>query len=98
MSIYGENYINGYEVLVILSITSIFFSLSSIMNKVYISLGYTKEIFYIVMLSAISMMFFLKVDILSGINGLAYVFLSFYIFNFIMYLTIYIMRNNKNKI
>lgn len=96
MSIYGVNYIKGYELLVILSITSIFFSLSSIMNKVYISFGYTKEILYIVSFSALSMISFLKFDILIGIFGLAYAFLYFYMMLFFLYMCFYI--NNTYNI
>jgi O-antigen/teichoic acid export membrane protein len=89
MSIYGENYTEGYKVLVILSVTSIFFSLSSIMNKVYISLVYTKEILYIISFSAISMIFLLKSNLLHNIIGLAYAFLYFYIMSFFLYLCCY---------
>jgi len=95
MSIYGENYIEGYKVLVILSVTAIFFSLSSIMNKIYISLGYTKEILYIVSFSAISMLFLLKSNLLYSTIGLAYAFLYFYILNFLLYsLRIFILKKS----
>jgi O-antigen/teichoic acid export membrane protein len=94
MSIYGENYIKGYQILIILSISSIFFSLSSILNKVLISLGYTKIIFYIVFINSILLIVLLKYDVLINILGLSLAFLIFYIGNFLLYIIFYIREIN----
>jgi O-antigen/teichoic acid export membrane protein len=89
MSLYGKNYIVGYQVLQILSITAIFFSLSSIMNKVYISKGRIKEIFFVTLISVTCMLLLLKFEIFQGLIGLAYSFMLFYFLNFILYFSIF---------
>lgn len=92
MSIYGDKYIEGYTVLIILSITSIFFSLSSIMNKVFISINYSLEIFYINFISSSLILILLKLNFLSGAVGLSYSFLYFYFCNCMLYFLIYLYK------
>jgi O-antigen/teichoic acid export membrane protein len=96
MSLYGKNYIVGYQVLQILSITAIFFSLSSIMNKVYISKGRIKEIFFVTLISVTCMLLLLKFEIFQGLIGLAYSFMIFYLSNFLLYI-FYNLLENKLK-
>jgi O-antigen/teichoic acid export membrane protein len=95
MSIYGEQYIKGYEILIILSITSIFYSLSSILNKVFISKGNIKSILFIITISVIGMILLLKSNIFIGVIGLAYSFLFFYCFLFILYSLVLFIQKNR---
>lgn len=89
MILYGKDYIQGYQVLQILSITAIFLSLSSIMNKVYISKSKTKEVAIITFISISIMLLLLKSELLNGIIGLAYSFMIFYLVNFLLYVILY---------
>lgn len=93
MSLYGKDYIDGYKVLQTLSITAIFFSLSSIMNKVYISKGRTKEITFVTLISVTCLLLLLKFKIFNGLIGLAYSFMIFYLLNFILYISIYLKNS-----
>jgi O-antigen/teichoic acid export membrane protein len=96
MSIYGDNYIQGYEVLIVLSITSIFYSLSSILNKVFIARGNIKSILSIITISVISMILLIKSNIFIGVIGLAYSFLIYYFTTFFIY-SIVIFFNIKSE-
>jgi O-antigen/teichoic acid export membrane protein len=97
MSIYGENYKDGYFVLSILSVTSIFFTLSAVYNKYFISIGKTKYILLSIFLSSLSMFIFYKFQFSTDIiQNLSYSFLLFYIINFITYLLLkFINKENK---
>ncbi len=86
MLIYGENYADGYFILIILSITSIFFTLSAVYNKYFISINKSKYILISVFLSSLSMFIFYKYNFFNDtLFNLAYSFLIFYIINFLIY-------------
>ncbi len=86
MLIYGENYADGYFILIILSITSIFFTLSAVYNKYFISINKSKDILISVFLSSLSMFIFYKYNFFNDtLFNLAYSFLIFYIINFLIY-------------
>ena len=86
MLIYGENYADGYFILIILSITSIFFTLSAVYNKYFISINKSKYILISVFLSSLSMFIFYKYNFfIDTLFNLAYSFLIFYIINFLIY-------------
>lgn len=86
MLIYGENYADGYFILIILSITSIFFTLSAVYNKYFISINKSKYILISVFLSSLSMFIFYKYNFFNNtLFNLAYSFLIFYIINFLIY-------------
>lgn len=86
MSIYGTNYESGYYVLIILSISSIFFTLSAIYNRYFISIGKSNYILISVFLSSLSMFIFYKYNFFNDtLFNLAYSFLIFYIINFLIY-------------
>ena len=86
MLIYGENYADGYFILIILSITSIFFTLSAIYNRYFISIGKSNYILISVFLSSLSMFIFYKYNFFNDtLFNLAYSFLIFYIINFLIY-------------
>ena len=86
MLIYGENYADGYFILIILSITSIFFTLSAVYNKYFISINKSNYILISVFLSSLSMFIFYKYNFFNDtLFNLAYSFLIFYIINFLIY-------------
>lgn len=94
MSIYGEDYIQGSKILIILSITSIFFTLSSLLNKYIISIEHKWVIFFNTIFSIVILFITLKYFIAYKIYALAYSILSFYVSNTIIYL-IYILVTSK---
>lgn len=77
MSIYGQSYVMGAKVLKILAITSIFFSLSSILNKYMIAKNKINTILYVTIGSLIIMFLFL-INNTSNSYNLAISFLIFY--------------------
>lgn len=86
MSLYGDNYIEGQTALVILSITSIFFTLSSLYNKWMIS---HKRIDIVLLSSSIAtVMLFIVLEFSSynATNTLAFAFGTFYFVSFIVFL------------
>lgn len=95
MSIYGKEFIKGAEILSILSITSIFFTLSSLFNKFVISIEHKWIIFLNIILSTFVLFIVLFNFINLQIYALAYSLLSFYIsscFIYLIYISIKIKK------
>ena len=88
MSLYGENYIKGQTALMILSITSIFFTFSSLYSKWLISHDSTKIIVVSNFISLLSLLITVKYSSCNGFEVLSYGFALFYILNFLI-LSIY---------
>ncbi len=92
MSLYGESFIRGSKILSILAITSIFFSISSILNKYMIS---HNKVWYVLGTSFLGM-----VSLFSVLNllqsslafGLAIAFLSYYLTTTLTYTFLIIFK------
>jgi len=78
MAIYGEKYINGYKDLIILSMTSVFFTLASIYNKYMIATHNSKIVLVATALSAIMLFIAFNLHLVSGSENLALSFLVYY--------------------
>ncbi|MCK5537627.1 MAG: oligosaccharide flippase family protein [Bacteroidales bacterium] len=89
MSLYGESYIKGQTTLIILAITSIFFTLYGLYNKWMISHQETKSILFS---SIISMSMLFIVLLLSSYNATITLALSFGIFYFVNYMILFLYR------
>lgn len=85
MLIYGENYLSGKNVLIILAINSIFFSLASVYNRYFIAISMPLAILASVSISAITMGISLLQNYFSGAEKLAIGFLVFYVSNTIIF-------------
>lgn len=84
MSIYGENYIKGFNILIILSITSIFFTLATLYNRFMMSINNTNSLLIVAILGTISLylvLLFFGVSIVT----LAWAFLAYYFTSFVYY-------------
>lgn len=90
MSVYGEKYVEGKNILIILSVTSIFFTISSLLNKYLISREYKWIIFFNIFISTFVLYIVLYNYIEFGVIALAFSLLSFYISNSLIY-SLYIM-------
>jgi O-antigen/teichoic acid export membrane protein len=89
MTIYGNNYKEGKYVLIILSLTSIFFTLSAIYNRYYVANNKPINILISVLISSLCMFTFFNYQFFSNlVENLAYSFLTFYIVNFLIYFVI----------
>jgi O-antigen/teichoic acid export membrane protein len=84
MSLYGENYIQGSSTLIILAISSIFFTLYSIYNKWMVSHKQTKSILLSNIIAAIVLFGVLNFSSFEGTVILALSFGSFYFTNFLV--------------
>ena len=81
MSIYGENYIKGYYILIILSFSTIFFTISITYNKFFISINKQWFILLSVFLSSIVMYSIIYLNSEKNIYILSIAFLAYYIVN-----------------
>ncbi len=98
MLLYGEKYVSGKNILIILSVASVFFSISSILNKFFIA---NNRVWYILLVSIVSMITLfvvLKMFISLNILGLTLAISSYYIAAVIMYILIMTIRKNEFKI
>ncbi len=86
MAIYGPEYITGSNILIVLAITAIFFSLSSIYNKLYIANHRNWSILFINIVSSIVLLITLKIEHNDQAKALAFAFLAYYICSFVLYL------------
>ena len=93
MNLYGEAYIIGYPTLIILSITSIFFTLATLYNRYMVSIDKTWLLFFAAIIGAISL--FINLYIQKSINSeiLAYSFLLYFLSGSIMYYFSYLIIN-----
>lgn len=94
MSLYGTQYTQGYDILIILSIVSIFFTLSSLLNKTIIVKGNPKTILFSSLVSSL-IFFTVLYNFDSTIYALAYAFLGYYISNTFIYTYILIGKQNE---
>lgn len=78
MSVYGSSYLQGSDTLIVLSLTSILFTLSSLYNKLMISQSQTWIVFFASLLGAISLFFILYIMNIKNEIGLAYAFFAYY--------------------
>ena len=97
MAVYGKIYISGYKDLVILSITSVFFTLSSIYNKYMIAIDNSKIILITTVLSSAGLFITFFLHVFEGSKNLA---LSIFIYYFIsatsyMFSKYYMMSRNN---
>jgi len=90
MSIYGENYIQGYKILQILAITSIFFSVSSIFNKFMIAHNKVMIVLISTIISIV-IMYILLLTVHLSVYMLSIVFLVFYFSLSLCYILFYRM-------
>jgi O-antigen/teichoic acid export membrane protein len=90
MAIYGEKYIGGYKDLIILSITSVFFTLAAIYNKYMIATHNSKVVFIATALSAVMLFVTFYLHIFSGSENLA---LSIFVYYCILTITYIISKN-----
>jgi O-antigen/teichoic acid export membrane protein len=95
LSFYGEEYIKGYKVLVILSITSILFTISSVLNKYLLSRNKVIYILLTTLFSSFSL--FIIVINTKNILGLAWSFFAFYLTSVLTYVLIIIPKSNLFK-
>ncbi|HIP12905.1 MAG TPA: hypothetical protein EYG73_09340 [Arcobacter sp.] len=93
MSIYGDNYIKGGNILTILAGTAIFFTISSIFNKWMISHEEVWIIPIINLVSSISLFIVLHYSFQSPIIKLALSFCSFYLISSCMYIFYFYKRS-----
>ena len=98
MLLYGPKYVVGKNILIILSIASIFFSISSIFNKFFIA---NNRVWYILLVSVISMItlfIILKIFIYLDILGLSLAISSYYLIAVIMYIFILLFTKREIKL
>jgi len=86
MALYGENYIQGSNTLIILAISSVFFTLYSVYNKWMVSHQQTKKILLSNILASLIFFLVLNFSSLAVTNRLALSFGSFYFTNFLVLL------------
>lgn len=86
MSIYGNNYINGFETLNILAITSILFTISLYLNRFNISNNKSWILFIGTSIGSLFMFLFLFLNLFQiNINILAWSFSVFYLSTILVY-------------
>jgi O-antigen/teichoic acid export membrane protein len=95
MHLYGETYIQGKSTLISLSISSIFFSISSIFNKYIISTNYSIFVLFNSLISSSALLIYLtNLKYLNAYN-LATSFLIYYITSSIIYYISFIYIKNR---
>lgn len=93
MSIYGQDYINGYIELIILSITSVFFTLATIYNRYMVAFNIPWNIFYVTLISILIMYLVYYLEFLHGSKNLAISIFAYYLTSTVIYITIkYIIK------
>jgi len=88
MLVYGESYSNGSEVLIILALNSIFFSLAAVYNRFFIAKSMPIVILISVIFSSVAMEISLYSDYFDGAKKLAISFLLFYLVNTLFFATV----------
>ena len=96
MAIYGEKYISGYKNLIILSITSVFFTLASVYNKYMIATHNSKVVFIATALSAIALFTTYYLYIFNGSENLAFSILVYYFTSVLCYILIKLYKEKKD--
>lgn len=86
MGLYGENYISGYKILIILGGVSIFFTLSSLLNKYVIVKGNSWVVFLSACVGSVALFSVLITYSHYAQYALALSFLAFYIASSIIYM------------
>ncbi|EHO41848.1 polysaccharide biosynthesis protein [Caldithrix abyssi DSM 13497] len=92
MRLYGESFVEGSDILSILAITSIFFSISSILNKYMIS---HNKVWHVLFSSFIGMLTLFYVLFLMQAKlafGLSIAFLSYYLMTTLTYTTLIVIK------
>lgn len=100
MSLYGETYISGYKILMILGAVSIFFTLSSLLNKYIIVHNRSWVVFISSVIGSISLFMTLIPYLHYAEYALAGSFLIFYITSCLVYgfSILYIKKTHSNVI
>lgn len=96
MSLYGYNYIKGADVLIVLSITSIFFTLATLYNRFMMSINQTRSLLIVSILGTISLYVVLFLFGVSTLT-LAWAFLAYYLTSVIYYFFIKWKFTSKYK-
>lgn len=86
MSLYGEKYVRGSNVLILLSLTSIMFSISSIYNRYMITHNKVWVIFVATLFGMVALFYVLYILMHLKIVGLAWAFFSYYSTTILIYL------------
>ncbi|MDD2451119.1 MAG: oligosaccharide flippase family protein [Sulfurovum sp.] len=97
MSIYGKNYIEGYNILIILALTSIVFTTSSMFNKYMIAHNNLSVILVNTIFSIIILFIVFVIGFNYSVKGLAWSFFAFYSFSTFFYLLVYLLLNREQK-
>lgn len=96
MSIYGSNYIKGYNILSLLSITSIFFTTAVLYNRYFISHNNSRVIVIATLIAAI-MMYAVLFTFEINVSTLAIAIMSYYITLTIVYAGVKWRKNIDNS-
>lgn len=97
MQLYGTQYIKGFRVLVVLSITSILFTVSSLLNKYMLANNSSWTIFWASTTGIIAMLIVVFTSKYSDALRLSFAFLAFYLSTIIIYFSVFIYQNGPRK-
>jgi len=89
MSIYGPKYLQGYSTLVVLAITSVFFTLATLFNRYMVARNRNWVIFFTTLLSGITLFSYLMFSINMNAYTLAISVFLYYLTSTILYLIFY---------
>lgn len=95
MSLYGKSYSEGYEVLNLLAINAIFFTLAAVYNRFMIARGNTRSIAYAAFIGIICMFIVLKMTFLHGAQNLALSMIAYYFTNTIYFIIVKFFLEKK---
>ncbi len=94
MSIYGSSYVKGYQTLIILSISSIFFTFATLFNRYMVAMDRLWVIFTATILSSITLFIFLIFQTQRNAEGLSISILSYYLMSTLIYTIFFKKRKN----
>ena len=98
MLLYGTEYVKGSNILIILSISSIFYTISSVFNKYMLAKNKVWLVLLATITGASSMFIILKIMLSYQAFGLACSFLGYHIFSLFVYISFFLITHGSSRI